>query len=428
MQKTQVKKNIILFVGKILPSMLEDIRKWEKEERKKFRIAFLHDNKQKFAKDTLKTIEQVDIVIACDSFSPTSIQSAVKPYQEELMAITCRGEDQIPMFSRIAPNVPYLKAPTSESLEWASDKLWMRRRLNTYNKKLIPAYMIIKNATKSSMQRLEQKIGFPMIVKPSGLAASRLVSVCYHHEELEKTLKRIFRNLKSVHRQNGYSTEAKVLVEQYLEGDMYSTDVYVGTRGKTYFCPFVQVKTGRDIGFDDFFGYQQMTPSNLNPTSIKAAEKVATDAVHALGLRNVTAHVEVMKTEGGWKIIEVGARVGGFRNFLYEHSYGMNHTANDIRIRIPEKPLIKKRTRGYSAGMKFFAPKEGKITKLSGIKKAQELKSCKKMFINKKIGDMCRFAKHGGSSVFNIILFNRSRANLLADIRRLEQMIDIEVA
>lgn len=421
-------KNILLFVGKMLPSFLNDIERWEKEEKRSFRIAFLHDNKQKFTKASLETIDRCDIVIGCDSFNPTSIEAALKPYQDEILAVTCRGEDQIQMFARIVPNLPYLRTPTSESLRWSNDKLWMRRRLNTYNKKLIPAYMIIENATKAAMQRLEQKIGFPMIVKPSGLAASRLVSVCYHHEELEKTLKRIFRHLKSVHKQHGYSTEAKVLVEQFLEGEVYSTDVYVSSRGKTYFCPFVQVKTGRSIGFDDFFGYQQMTPSNLNPTSIKAAENAAGEAIHALGLRNVTAHVELMKTEGGWKVIEIGARIGGFRHFLYNFSYGMNHTANDLKIRTAEKPVIKKRTKGYSAGMKFFAPREGKITKLAGIKKAQELKSCKKLYINKRIGDMCRFAKHGGGSVFNIVLFNKKRADLLADIRRLEQMIDIEVA
>jgi len=77
--------------------------------------------------------------------------------------------------------------------------------------------------------------------------------------------------------------------------------------------------------------------------------------------------------------------------------------------------------------MKFFAKEEGKLVKLGGIKKIQELKSLKKLYINKKVGDSCKFAKHGGSSVFNIILVNKDRSELLADIRRLEQTVDIQV-
>ncbi len=76
--------------------------------------------------------------------------------------------------------------------------------------------------------------------------------------------------------------------------------------------------------------------------------------------------------------------------------------------------------------MKFFAKKEGKLIKLTGIKKAQELKSFKRIYISKKVGDSCTYAKHGGVSVFNIILFNKDRSLLLADIRRLEKMIHIE--
>ena len=76
--------------------------------------------------------------------------------------------------------------------------------------------------------------------------------------------------------------------------------------------------------------------------------------------------------------------------------------------------------------MKFFAKQEGNLTKLRGVKKAQVLSSFKKIYINKKVGDRCTFAKNGGSSIFNIILFNTSRSALLADIRRLENMIEIQ--
>ncbi|PIR76158.1 MAG: hypothetical protein COU32_03615, partial [Candidatus Magasanikbacteria bacterium CG10_big_fil_rev_8_21_14_0_10_42_10] len=161
--------------------------------------------------------------------------------------------------------------------------------------------------------------------------------------------------------------------------------------------------------------------------SIAQAEIVAEQAIRAMALRSTTVHIELLKTEQGWKVIELGPRIGGFRHMLYEAAFDFNHTANDILIRLPKKPNIKKKEHGYAAAMKFFAKEEGKLVKLGGIKKIQDLKSLKKLYINKKVGDSCKFAKHGGSSVFNIILVNKNRSELLADIRRLEQTVDIQV-
>lgn len=417
------KKDIVLFVGKMYSHMAQAIREYEKQTKKTFRIAILKDEKTMKGKNAAS---YADLMITCDTSSPISIQKALMPYEHELLAVTCRGEDQIPLFSTIIPYVPYIKTPTSESLVWATDKIFMRRRLYTYNKKITPSYILVSDISASSIEKVEKKVGYPLIVKPSGLAASRLVTICYHRQELEKVLAKVFKKIKQVYKETGGNGEPKVLVEQFMEGEMYSVDAYVTSRGKVSFCPMVHIKTGRAIGFDDFFGYQQITPTLLKKESIAAAEDVARQAVHALALRSTTAHIELMKTENGWKIIELGARIGGFRHMMYEFSYGINHTMNDILIRIPEKPIINKKIKGYTAAMKFFAKKEGRMTKLSGIKRIQELESFKKIYLNKKVGDLCTFAKNGGSSVFNIILFNKERSKLLADIRRMEQMVDIQ--
>ncbi len=226
--------------------------------------------------------------------------------------------------------------------------------------------------------------------------------------------------------ENGRTATPRVLVEQFMDGEMYSVDAYVNSKGVAYFCPFVHIKTGRAIGFDDFFGYQQITPTLLKKTSIEAAEAVAIEAIKALGLRASTAHIELMRTEDGWKVIEIGPRIGGFRRDLYQLSYDINHAMNDILVRIPRKPIIPKKVQGYSAAMKFFPKREGILTGLTGIMKVQELASFKKVNINKKIGDKCLFAKNGGVSICNIILFNESRSELLADIRRIESMLEIK--
>ncbi len=420
------KQNIILFVGQVFDHMIHAIRAYEKKRGVSFRIGLLYDPKLPNKTEFEIVAPLLDVIIRCDTHSMIDLQKNLLPYQDELLAITCRAENQIQMLTRVIPHVPYLRTPLPESLVWASDKLSMRRRLYTYDKNISPRYTLVQDVSKKTIDKVKTKIGFPLIIKPSGLAASRLVTICYHEDELKKNLQRVFRHINRVHKETIGNWEPKVLVEQFLDGEMYSVDAYVTARGKIYFCPLVHVKTGKQIGFDDFFGYRQITPTNLSTESKKQAENVATDGVYALGLRNTTAHIEMMRTEQGWKVIEIGARIGGFRHMMYDFSYGINHTMNDILVRIGEKPVIPKKIKGYTAAMKFFAQKEGTLSKLKGIKKIQELSSFKQIDVNKKLGDSCTFAKNGGTSVFNIILFNKHRSDLLADIRRIEQSISIE--
>lgn len=421
------KKDIILYVGKLFPHMYHALKAFEKSSDKSYRLALIYDSKTKLDQFTEKIISKLDIAIPCDLSSDDAIQAALTPLQDEILAVSTRSEDQIPAFARVIPFVPFVNTPTETSLLWSTDKFLMRERLHAYNKNITPGFMIVKDAEKKSVKQIHESLTFPVIVKPSGLAASRLVGICYHKEELGEFLKTVFKGIEAAYKEDGGKWEPKVLVEEFIEGQQYSIDVYITPDGRMTFCPIVSIKTGKSIGFDDFFGYLQMTPTLLNDESISEAENVAEQAIRALGLRSTTAHVELLKTEQGWKVIELGPRVGGFRHMLYDFAFDFNHTANDILVRLPKKQTVRKKEKGYAAAMKFFAKEEGKLVKIIGIKKIQELKSLKKLYINKIVGDSCKYAKHGGSSVFNIILFHKDRSELLADIRRLEQTIDIQV-
>lgn len=426
-KKNHKEKNLILFVGNIYGHMIDAWKSYEKETNKKYRLGLLYDTKAKLKVTTKEALNRLDLVLECDTSSDTAVQKTLMPYQEEIVAVTLRSEDKVATFARIVPHLPYIYTPTSRSLLWAGDKVQLRERLETYDPKISPLFMVVEDVQKQTIKAVEESVGYPLIVKPSGLQASRLVSICYHREELEEVLKKVFKKINVVHKEiDKKDMTPRVLVEQFMEGEMYSVDAYVNHEGKVYFCPLVHIKTGKDIGFDDFFGYRQITPVLLKEAEQVHARVVAQEAVYALGLRNTTAHIELMKTEQGWKVVEVGPRIGGFRHMMYEFSYGINHTANDILIRLDKKPSIPKKVKGYTVAMKFFAKNEGKLKKLTGIKKAQELASFKRIYINKVVGDNCLYAKHGGSSVFDIIMFNEDRSELLADIRRLEQSIEIE--
>lgn len=419
-------KNIIAYVSTLPAGAVESIRRYGKAEKKKFRIMLIVDIKRKSTK-TVEGYEGLDILLEVDFDKPQKIAEALLPYQDELVAITCRGESNIGNFISIIPHVPYLRTPTTESLRWATDKYEMRRRFKLYDPKNTPKFTLVKENAKKERQRIIEKVGFPMVIKPTNLAQSILVTVCYHEEELEHALRNAFRKIKKIYGESGREEAPNIIAEEYMEGDMYSVDAYVNGRGDIDFCPMVKVTTGKNIGHDDFYNYLRITPTGLKKETIEKARAITATGIHALGLRSTTAHVELMKVEDDWKIIEIGPRVGGFRHELHMLSCDIDHSLNDILVRIPKKPIIPKKCKGFAAHMRYYPSKEGRITKMNGIKKIQELGSFTTMSVKLKVGDRCVYSKNGGKGVFDLTLYNTDRSKLLADIRRIEQLVDIEI-
>lgn len=420
-------RNIIVYVMNMPPGAVQSIRAYEKREKRKFRIMLIRDIGSEHKKQK-EQYTDLDILIECDFSVPAKIAEALAPYQKELCAITCRTESYMSRFIQVIPHVPYLRTPTTESLKWATDKLEMRRRFALLAKKYTPRYTVVHENTKSERARVIEKIGFPMILKPTNLAQSFLVSICYHEEDLKRFLTHAYTKIEKIYEENGRIEVPKMMVEEYMEGDMYSVDAYVTGRGTVYFCPMVKVITGKNIGHDDFYNYIHLSPTALKKRSVDRAHDAAEAGIHALGLRNTTAHVELMKMDDEWKIIEIGARVGGFRDTLHRLSCDIDHSLNDVLVRLPKKPIIPKKCKGFAATLKWYPKKEGRITRLKGIKKCQELKSFSDIKVLKKIGDVCKFAKNGGKAVFTITLFNTERSKLLADIRRVEQLVDVQIS
>lgn len=415
-------KKSILFVEQYMPKTLKSVKAYFGDVD----IILLRDiRNERLEKNRI--FKLVDVVLYVDFSKNYKIAEALLPYQESLIAVTARGEDGANKLQEVIPHVPYLRTPTVESLAWSTDKYEMRKRFRIFDKKITPKFTKVSENTKIERNRVATKIGFPMVVKPANLQESMLVTICYHEEELETVLRNVFRRLKTEYKKFNRTQLPTILAEEFMDGDMYSIDSYVNSRGKVFHCPMVRVKTGKNIGHDDFYNYLQMTPTALKKETVEKAQKVAEMAIHALALRSTTAHIELMKIDDEWKVIEVGPRIGGFRDLLHELSCDIDHSLNDVLIRVPKNPILPKKCKGFAAAMKWFSKAEGVILEMKGIKKIETLESFNSIVFNKKIGDKAMFSKNGGKSIFNLFLYNSDRSKLLADIRRVEQMVQIKV-
>lgn len=423
-------KDIIIFVNAIRPVTFQALKDYEAQSGRRFESIVLVDEKIKESifqcNGQYKLPEKVEVVTA-DFNSAASVRSALKPYENRIFAVTSQYENCIQELRQLLPYLPYLPSPTEKSLIWATEKKLMRKMMEAYDLSLVPGYLEVSDAGSTSIERVEAQLSYPLIVKPSGLEGSLLVSHVTNRQELEETLNRTFLLI-----QGSYDTWVKrqkpsVLVEEFMVGDMYTIDVYMGAQGECYFTPMIASVVGHKIGYEDFFPYKEFLPSGLESDEEEKGKQTARAACVALGLRSTTVHIELMRTSKGWKVIELGPRIGGYRYELLKEAYGINHVVNDIRNRAGEEPDIPAMLQKYVTKLMLYARIEGKLTAVHGIELVKNLPSCAHLLENATIGQEVLFAKNGGDLLVRVVLSNTDKDQLHKDVAATEAAISFDV-
>lgn len=425
-----MKKDVILFVNAIRPAMFGAFQDYKKKTGRTFTPIVLVDSKIKESITTRNgqhTNPEKTIVLTADFDSAASVRAALRPYMDRLFAVTAQYENSILELKKLVPYIPYLPMPTESSLDWGTEKKLMRQMLESYDTSLVPQYMQVKDASDASINKIEATLEYPVVIKPSGLEGSLLVSLANNRQELKQLLQNTFTMV-----QDAYNTWIKrqkpmILVEEFMTGQMYSVDVYVAADGVCTFTPIVKVITGRQIGFDDFFGYELGPQTDLDDKETALCYEAVEKAAHAIGLRSVTGHVELMRTPTSWKIIELGPRIGGYRHDLYNYTYGINHMMNDILNRAGEPVDVPTNRVAYAATLAIYAKDEGVIEAINGFDEVKKLQSFVKVYQEVFVGDKAYHAKNNGDPIFEIYFRNKDYEKFRNDIAQMERLLDIQV-
>jgi len=332
----------------------------------------------------------------------------------------------MPLYARLVKLLPDVKMPIKKSLQICNSKFEMRKKFIKLYPEITPKFILIKNS--NDYEIIAKKIKFPCITKPLNLTKSRLVIKSNNTDELKNNLKGTFSKIKNIYKNVHSESEPLVLAEEYLEGDLYSIDAYVNSKGKVYFTPIVKVVTGKDIGIDDFFNYYRLIPAEISSSEEKKAQSVAKKAIKATGPTSITLHIELMKTKNNnWKIIELQTRPGGYRNEMLKLSYGIRHYENDFLNRMDKKPIIPTKVKSYTAVFEIFPEREGRLVSIRGIKKMKKLKSFVRYEQAKKIGELCGFSRDGYIYVLQVVLNNKNKEVFYGDLERIRNIIKISV-
>jgi biotin carboxylase len=110
--------------------------------------------------------------------------------------------------------------------------------------------------------------------------------------------------------------------------------------------------------------------------------------VLAVGIKNGPAHVEIMLTENGPKMVELGARMGGdcITTHLVPLSTGVDMIEATIRIACGEVPDITPKFKRSSA-IRYFGVPNGVISSIDGVEEARKIAGVREISFVKGVGD-----------------------------------------
>ncbi len=423
-------KKIVLVVGAPGKKSSEIIR--EHKISKDIILVLLQSSKISVS-ESEKRLKKVDYIIDVDFSDEKDIFKKVVPIRDRVVAIVTYSESGVSLMAKVVNFLPGTNTISEHSLDKTSDKYLMREMFMAYDKKITPNFILIDDFGKmESIIKKVSKLNFPVMIKPASLASSILIDRCDDIDELKatmpKTIKGIEKEYKKFHKFN--SKKAKIVVEEFVEGDMYSMDGFVDFEGNINFYPLIEQTTGKDMGFSDYFIYMSKLPQKrLGEEEVLRCQKVVESAVRSLSLSSTHFHIELKfnSKKESWKVIEITSRVGFKRIELYKMSYGIDVPVNEIYSKY-DTGKIKNRTKVKSSTcvFKIFPNKNGKYGGITNPRKIKDRSSFHTIKNPYKLGDSARKSSSGGSPV--VIMFNNKKdSELLKDIEWMKENFKIKV-
>ncbi len=235
-----------------------------------------------------------------------------------------------------------------------------------------PWYFILSSP--EELDDVKGKITFPCISKPTDNSGSRGVMLIHSEEEL--------RDAVAYSSENGRN--GSVIVEEYMQGPEVSVEI-ITLDGEPH---VLNVTDKLTTGAPHFVEMGHNQPSRLPECDLAKIRDLACRAVKAVGIQNGPAHVEIMLTKDGPKMVELGARMGGdcITTHLVPLSTGIDMIEATIRIACGETPDITQKFQKGSA-IRYFNPPAGVIQSISGAEEAGKICGVREISFVKKIGD-----------------------------------------
>jgi len=365
-----------------------------------------------------------DNVIQADLFNLHDVLSKVKELDKrrKIDGVLTRFEPYTPLVGAINDMLKLPGSSLKSSLN-CRDKLAMRTMLKKSGIGQ-PRFFTPPNVPKEA---------YPLLIKPTRGAKSRYIFMVDSPEKLLEHMDNI-RNIIAESNHNLFKPITGIdenpygmIAEELVRGKQVTTTTFV-VNGKVTHVELADVVTSQDLGFDGFHLISRTTPSILSQEEKSKVLKTSTQAVQVLGANNCFLHPEIILTKEGPKVLEVAARVGGYRPEMNKHAFGidLNEIAIDVSLGI--EPKVKKKHNKASTAVEIWPKKSGKFVRFENLDDVLLMKGVKNFHTKKTIDNMFYSSSYGTQPVaaFFTVASTPEKSKKIADdvLNTLEVVIE----
>jgi len=236
-----------------------------------------------------------------------------------------------------------LIGPSVEVTDTLFDK---SRFYKVLEKAAVPFTRWVEVSSLDKALKKSSKLGFPLILKPSDSAGSRGVKKVFSQDDIRKEFNEILE----------FSLKGSVLLCEFIDGMEYGFEGFMHN-GKLAFS-FVTKKTMSPPPY--FVELGHMVPVVMSPEKISQLKGLIEKIANAVGYASGPLNADVILSKDGFRILEMGARLGG--NFLPQltrvHT-GICTIEQTIRYALGEEPVFFRQNSQPCAIHLLFSQKEG---------------------------------------------------------------------
>jgi biotin carboxylase len=238
-----------------------------------------------------------------------------------------------------------LMGPSMEVTETLFDKSLF---YDSLEKAALPVARCAEARTLREALKKASHLRFPMVIKPADSAGSRGVRKVLSSADIEKEFEPT----------REFSRKGSVLLCEFIEGKEHGFEGFV-LDGKLAFYLLTQ-KIMSPAPF--FVEMGHIVPVLMSPEKVADLISLIERITGALDYKSGPLNADVILTEDGFKVVEMGARLGGnsLPQITRVHT-GICTIKQTIRYALGEEPIFHKINSQPCAAYLLFAPKEGRL-------------------------------------------------------------------
>jgi phosphoribosylamine-glycine ligase len=285
--------------------------------------------------------------------------------------------------------------------KWAMKQRFMEKNVPCAQGKIV--------TTSEEAKAFAEQYSYPVILKQTSGANSRLVRKAKNEEELVTSFNLIQQNLEKGTSLQDYSWETEtndenaIIVEQMLKGKELTIDTFISD-GQYMHTPICHYVMAHELGIDDTSLPIRIMPTHLlNETTAQKAKTITEQALAALGLNRGVAHTELFIDGEDIFVVEIAARGGGMRGQMVEYCCDFDYELATFQTAAGELGTDEVTASRSCACFDFFSQKRGKLLSFDD----QTMKNLPNHIfssIRVEEGTQVAPAKDGGKSLGKLII------------------------